>query len=1237
MRRPLLTLTTLVLLGLLATSAWLLGTQAGNQRLLNWTMGDTLQIQSYQGSLLEGVTLGELNYRDKDQQLTIQSLQFQWRPHALFRGLLHVEQLQASGIHYTAINPSTERKTTAPPSLPVAIQLDQLELADIQITSATDTEHIDLVALRVETTEKTLKLSELKLNYAGFTASGDGQLKLIENYPFQVSIQWQGELPELGKANGAGTIKGDLNSVTIDHSTDTPFTLSTRGQITLAGNEPTLQLEGDWQQAQWPLQAARLKSVTGNYRLSGALSEPLLESGADLYFPGTETPPVTLKLKTQLSTAGLNDLSATLLEQGDRSTPALSLNVQGTIKLQGDAAELDIKGNWEKARWPLLSAPQAISPRGDFTIQGPLQQLRLDSNSTLQFPQKQAPDMAARLQGLLSPTGMQALQLDATLLGGNTRATGQLSWAPALNWDLAFTGESLNPAQQWPEWPGKLALEAAIKGGEDPQGIWLDADLKSLTGILQQQPISASGQGHYDQSGLKLQHIKLNSGPNQLSAEGSVGDTLDLDYQLDAPDLNAFWTALKGSLSAQGQLTGKISAPEVNATLRGQGLAYEAHKVDQIDGHLVWKKGQATGALTTKGLHSGDWQGRSLALTLKGRPDAHRLELSLDAQTISVNTSLQGGWQNHQWQGELATLSITQPQLGRWITQSPSQLLASTSQVKLTKTCLTQGNAHFCTSGAWTPDTSRFEGNLSALPLKQILHWLPQEVAVEGNLDGDFQLAGPLSALQGEAKLLLAQGVLLLEATEEQPVRLALQDGLLSLRMSPQENQAELQLQAGEGQVTLSARTGPLSSDRPIPLAGRLNAEIPDLKPIGLLVPGLTDIRGKLETEATLGGHLLQPEIQGFLKLSEGSANLPQLGLELREIQLTARNEGTERLLLQGELTSGGGPLKLNGDLLLQAEQGWPLALTLKGENVQVVRLPEAEAYATPDMEIKLKKDLLTLKGTLLLPKATIQLRELPKSAVSLSDDEIIVGRIEQTAKSSPLVIDAEVSVEVGNQVQFNGFGLNTRLEGQVDLRSKQGRNQAQGELALKEGRYKAYGQDLTITQGRLLFNGPPENPNLDIKATRLSLDRSVTATLGVSGNLRVPQVQVSSTPVLPEEEALSYLITGQGLSAEGPGKAALLRQAVATKGLEKSQEILDRIATGLGVDEVRIQEGSSLEDTALLLGKYLSPDLYVSYAVGLFDNQGALITRYRLSERLRLEVQSGKGQSMDLIYDVER
>jgi translocation and assembly module TamB len=420
-------------------------------------------------------------------------------------------------------------------------------------------------------------------------------------------------------------------------------------------------------------------------------------------------------------------------------------------------------------------------------------------------------------------------------------------------------------------------------------------------------------------------------------------------------------------------------------------------------------------------------------------------------------------------------------------------------------------------------------------------------------------------------------------------------------------------------------------------VTGTLAAEIPDLQPLGLLLPGLSDVRGQLAAEASIGGDLRQPEIAGFVALSNGAANVPQLGLALEGVQFSARNRGGERLLLEGQLISGGGTLRLQGDLRLDAAQGWPLSLKLQGEEIQVVRLPEAVAYASPDLEIGLRGNRLDIRGNLLLPKADIQLRELPESAVEVSEDEIIIGQTATPPKPPPLAIDTRLLIQVGDQVRFNGFGLKTRLEGAVALNSREERTLARGELSLKEGRYRAYGQDLTIERGRLLFNGPPQNPNLDIRATRLSHDRLVTAILDLSGNLRNPRVQVSSDPSLPEEEALAYLITGRGLAEEGPSSAAMLRQAVAAKGLEKSQEILGRLASGLGVDEVRFEEGETLEDTALLLGKYLSPDLYVSYAVGLFDNQGALVTRYRLSERLRLEVQSGSSQSMDLIYDVER
>jgi len=886
-RRVILTLL-LLMIGLIGGSAWVLTTERGNQHLLAWMLGEKLQINTFQGSLFEGLDLGGISYNDTELQLTIASLKIEWRPLSLFSGLLQVDELTASGVHYT--QPGQSQATdeiSTPPSLPLAVQLDRAEIVDLNITSNNDTQTITRIALKAKSHQQRLMLTELQLGYADYTASAEGHLDLVKAYPFQLAIQWQGKLPELGEVTGKGEIKGDLNSLTIDHSTLTPFKFRTRGEVTLAESTPSLKLEGDWQQLEWPPQAASIKSSSGRYQLTGPLSNPQLHSEAALLFPGTDTPPVTVSLKSQLSALGLENLSTTIREQRDKTGPAMTLNLQGAIKLLEDGPELAIKGDWSEARWPLLTDSLTQSPKGQFTLLGPLHQLKITSTSTLLFPQKHAPNMETRLAGILSPTGLSALTFESDLLGGKSQVTGEISWEPALNWHLSVTGEALDPALQWPEWPGKLALEAVIKGGENKQGLWLEADLQRLAGTLQQQPISASGQGHYNPTGLRLQNLKLNSGPNQLSANGEVGDALNLTYQLNAPNLSTFWPALKGTITAKGKLKGALTSPEVSSTLKASGLGYSEHGIDQIEGQLTWKKETASVQLKSKGLRSGEWSGRSLSLSLTGRPDNHRTELSLDSDSLILSSTLTGGWLNNHWQGELSELVLTQPQLGRWATTSPATLMAGTEQVKLAAFCLGQNSARLCANGDWTPTNSQLAGQLTTLPLQRILHWLPPEVAVEGAIDGHFQLEGPLTALKGEAKLLLEQGALLLEATEEQPIRLALQDGLLALEMTPKGNRIELALKAGDGEIALQANTAPLTADKPIALSGKVNAQIPDLKPLGLLVPGLNDIQGRLIGDATLGGDLRQPEIQGFMTLSEGSANLPQLGLELREIQLS--------------------------------------------------------------------------------------------------------------------------------------------------------------------------------------------------------------------------------------------------------------------------------------------------------------------------------------------------------------
>lgn len=1236
MKRPILLTVLLVLLGVLGSGAWLLGTERGNQQLLRWSLGEQLRIGSLQGSLLTGLDLQDVDYRDAQQQLTIRTLRLRWQPTALLKGLLHIEQLRAGGVHYTAIGSSATAESSAPPSLPLAVRLDQLELEDIRIQNGDAIQSIERVSLSANSQDTILNIANVQVVYAAYQVEGEGRLELAEHYPLQLNIRWQGEIPEMGAARGAGQITGDLNNLGIEHASESPYRITTQGSIDLSGASPVVDISGAWQPLAWPLQAAVVNSAGGRYRLHGPLEALQLNSEAQLLFPDTDTPPLNILLDSRLSTGGVDDLALIIREISDQPVP-LELQVGGAIRLDGDEPRLDLNGSWSNARWPLLGEASSVSPIGSFRLQGPAQQPRLESDASLTFPQASAPDIQAHLQGVLSAAGLSELLVDSKLLGGNIRTTGQLNWAPAVTWELAIRGESLDPSVHWPEWPGKLALQAVLQGGVTEQGLRLSADLQQLDGTLQQQPISATGRAQYDPSGLNLEAVQLQSGPNRFNLRGRLGEQLDLDYALQAPNLAALWPALQGNIEADGRLGGVRDNPEISARLKGGSLRYAGQRIDQVMADLTWTEGEAKGELTAEGLRSGDWQGRKLSLAITGTPEAHQAQLSLDASDLQLTTTLQGGWSAPLWRGQLERLNIEHAQFGAWRTEGAAALLAGGDQFSLEPTCLVQQSARLCASGAWTPTGNRLDASLSAIPLARLLPWLPEETRIEGSLDGKLQLAGPMDALTGEAQLTLPRGSLLLEATEEQPLRLALQDGMLNLQITPQGNQAAFELMAGEGSITAQARTAAFSAKGPVALNGTLKADIPDLQPLGLLLPGLSDIRGNLAAEASVGGYLQQPEIDGFIRLNQGAANVPQLGLALEGITLLARNQGTERLTLEGELISGGGTLRLQGDLGLDAEQAWPLTLKLQGKDVQVVRLPEAVAYASPDLDITLRKQQLGIKGELKLPRANIELRELPKSAVGVSEDEIIVGETEFEPPSPPLAINAQVVVQVGEQVRFSGFGLQTRLQGNVAINSREGRTLAQGQLALKEGRYRAYGQDLTIEQGRLLFNGSPQNPTLDIKATRLSKDESVTAILNLSGNLRAPQVEVSSDPTLSEEEALAYLVTGQSLDTEGPGGATMLRQAVAAKGLEKSQEILDRLASGLGVDEVRLEEGGTLEDTSLLLGKYLSPDLYVSYAVGLFDNRGALITRYRLSKRLRLEVQSGSSQSMDLIYDVER
>jgi translocation and assembly module TamB len=116
----------------------------------------------------------------------------------------------------------------------------------------------------------------------------------------------------------------------------------------------------------------------------------------------------------------------------------------------------------------------------------------------------------------------------------------------------------------------------------------------------------------------------------------------------------------------------------------------------------------------------------------------------------------------------------------------------------------------------------------------------------------------------------------------------------------------------------------------------------------------------------------------------------------------------------------------------------------------------------------------------------------------------------------------------------------------------------------------------------------------------------------------------------------MMMLLTGKPVTQESRAEATLLMGAISGLGGD-SDSISTNIANFFRVDELAINSEKGIEQSELWIGKQLTPKLMVRYVVGLFDQLVSLGVQYQLSDRLRLEAESGETQSVDVIYRIER
>ncbi|MDE2250459.1 MAG: translocation/assembly module TamB domain-containing protein, partial [Gammaproteobacteria bacterium] len=420
------------------------------------------------------------------------------------------------------------------------------------------------------------------------------------------------------------------------------------------------------------------------------------------------------------------------------------------------------------------------------------------------------------------------------------------------------------------------------------------------------------------------------------------------------------------------------------------------------------------------------------------------------------------------------------------------------------------------------------------------------------------------------------------------------------------------------------------------PLAGALRLQTRSLGFIDSYVAQVDRVSGQLDANLTLTGSLAALGLNGELRVTGGEIDAYQINLALRDLNFDARLRDTV-LQFSGSTRAGA-----DGRARFDGELAWRNALPygelhLTGENLRVVNIPEARVQASPDVRLKFAGRRIDVTGTVTLPYARLQRPDELTNAVRASGDEVIVSVNKPPARDEFHVF-SDLTLQLGERVTIDTLGLVGRLSGSLrTVADDSGFNRGTGELQVEEGKYTAYGRRLDIERGRLQFkNGPLNDPVIDLRAIKKFPD--ITAGVNVRGTLRAPRMTFFSDPAVSQAQIVSLLLAGGSLESVQNNTDPTQRSNEARNNmlLQGSALLFQQFGGKVGLDDVSVESGLN-NDTSLVLGRYLSPRLYVSYGISLAEAINTIKMRYTIGDHWTIKTEAGLARSADLVYTIER
>jgi translocation and assembly module TamB len=410
-----------------------------------------------------------------------------------------------------------------------------------------------------------------------------------------------------------------------------------------------------------------------------------------------------------------------------------------------------------------------------------------------------------------------------------------------------------------------------------------------------------------------------------------------------------------------------------------------------------------------------------------------------------------------------------------------------------------------------------------------------------------------------------------------------------------------------------------------------------------LTAPLWTQVRAGGRIGATLkgSGTLGQPLLAGTLRGDALSLEAPAYGVALTDGRLRAELEGDRLRITEAAINGGEGRFLVSGSLPLRLAEGGT-ALEWQAERWRVLNRPDSRLTVSGKGSASFDGRKLGLAGELRADQGHFEARG--RSLPELDDDVVVAGRERPRERKAPLPVNLDLFLDLGDRLTVQGYGFNGGVAGRLHVvTDSAGRLLAQGKVRAVRARFYAYGQQLEVDPGMLIFDGPLDRPGIDITAWRRH--QQVEAGLHLTGTIESPHVELVSNPPVNDSDKLSWLVLGRAPTTAGGADLAILQAASGVLLGSRSGEapVQQRIASRFGLDELTVRSSSELgtrnaadpTTNVFALGKRLSDRLYLSFEQALGATAEYLVKLdYSLTQRVSLRGQTGTTSG---VGDVDR